>query len=549
MHKLFFVLIFIVSLSETVHAQEKLNGTFMVASHIPNNRIAEFFDELQTLKMDTIILSRFWTKAVPKDGSDGCYNDVWIADNGHSYDVATSKLTLILNEAQKRRMKVYVGMTLSGYACSRWHESPNREQAANKAAELAAFLAKSYKSNTAFAGFYLTDEPWLSAHNVPDSLYEYYRQQAQAIRKSSQLPIITAPYLGGEAGVGISPPSVLADRALKLKQAGITIQAWQDAAGADGGFDIAEITSYFEAISQKIGKTSLWSDVELFNAFIPMEPDNFGGTRNKPTFGVRLEKQLKAAPSTYVDKRVTWINSYFMSALYFGSPNSKKIERVRATNAHRLFDTYNAMIGNYGTIIRPNSYEWITRPSSSYPDSNELFNKKIGAPKKYYDPEWTGVQGNAEVHLKFSSHRPISWVSAHVLNQNEVGVRIPKTMTIRCYNSASGWRNIQTTTLYDDKNQVWLDRKDGEFVFANDTKLSHSCKELKVYFQNDSWTFVSEIEIVSGANPPPIVENPAPPLIPGPTKPAPVSQPLLAPKPAPISLPLLVPAKSSEKLR
>lgn len=217
------------------------------------------------------------------------------------------------------------------------------------------FLVNSYKNNKAFAGFYLTDEPFLSARYVSNSLYDFYRLQVQQIRRYSQLPVIVAPYLGEEYGVGISSPQEIADRAARLQSTGVTIQAWQDGIGADGRFSPAQVKPYYQAIASRIGKNNLWSDIELFNGYLPLEPNTFGGTRNKPTLASRLAAQLSAASSDIVSKRVTWINSYFMSGLYFGNQKSK-IERLRSSNAHRLFDAYAASIGLKGKIIRNATY-------------------------------------------------------------------------------------------------------------------------------------------------------------------------------------------------
>ncbi len=503
----------ILTLTQMSFAQDKLEGTFMEPGHVPTARIPQFFDELKSIGMDTVILSRFFQKSNQANG-DSCSVDSWKPQSGFTYDVQTSKLTTILNEAKKRNLKVYVGLTASSGNCHNWWSGVNAQQTLNKTDELVAFLEKSYRSNSAYAGFYLTDEPPLTLRHVPDSLYTHFKNLVQRIRKHSQRPILVAPYLGGEFGVGNATPSQLAERAALMKQTGVTYQAWQDGVGADGRFSAADVRNYYQAISNSIGKNHLWSDIELFNGFIPIEPDTFGGTRNKPTIGSRLTEQISASSSSHVSKRVTWINSYFMSSLYFGNQTSK-IERIRSSNAHRLFDAYSALRGIRGRVVRNANYSWLTRPDSSYPDSgNELFNNRIGAPKNFYDTQWTGIAGSAEAHIRFNSRTNINWVGAHVLNHNEAGIRIPEVMTVRCYTPERGWRIVDQTDLYDDKKKAWVDRKDGEFVFTNEKKLNVACTELRVRLKNSSWTFISELEIVSDAMPAPIRSNTSSPLRP-----------------------------------
>lgn len=86
-------------------------------------------------------------------------------------------------------------------------------------------------------------------------------------------------------------------------------------------------------------------------------------------------------------------------------------------------------------------------------------------------------------------------------------------MTIRCYTPETGWKNVNSTDLYDSTKGVWIERKDGEFVFTNEDRLNVNCNELRVHLKNGSWTFISELEIVSDAIVP-IRSTPSQPLKP-----------------------------------
>lgn len=95
---------FALTLTQTAFAQEKLNGTFMEPGHVPTSKIPQFFDELKSLQMDTVILSRFYSK-VKQTNTDSCYVDSWLAEKDFSHNVQTSKLTTILNELQNEILK------------------------------------------------------------------------------------------------------------------------------------------------------------------------------------------------------------------------------------------------------------------------------------------------------------------------------------------------------------------------------------------------------------------------------------------------------------
>ncbi len=477
--------------------RNELDGTFLSLVIVPDqdsaSHIVGLMDQFDEAHLDSAIVHRarsvFDCEASPRDYRwERKFNE---------------KVEAILSEADGRGIDVYLGLVSS---CFPFWASENAE-AISVTGVTAGILLEDFDHHPSFKGWYLPDEPspfWAYDINVP-----YYGFLADAIRNAesqhgaSERPILLSPYLTFHEEHPRSPAAVAA-WAQDLIDAGVSIIALQDSVGAHAanlGFNQDEYTvaQYFEAISAQIGHKKLWADIELFGCCTAQAGETTpyywlpgGGATGRGSSIQRVMNQIK-----HIRPHVSHITSWnFVVQAAAISPHME---------AARFNAAYLAATKFRGRILQPASYQWgsgDSGPHANYPDSgNEMFDKKIGYArendwKTILDPAWTGILKDPSLEIDLGSQHTVDWVGLQLLSQNISGVRFPTQYTLEASTDGVVWTPLGSWPFpypaAPDGTHL-----NGEFLYANPSALGATCRYLRIELDNDWWTFVSEIEIVS----------------------------------------------------
>jgi hypothetical protein len=444
----------------------------------PVQDIPALLDEFKASGMDTIVLNQTRVKRPDAKCLGSASDFEWVAG-------FPDKLGTILDAAEQRGIKVWVGATMSTSACSAFFLPPNSDLVRTDVATFMPTLYNAWGTHPAFAGWYIPDEPG-QLPSVQDGHYYNVTYELRSIDKIH--PVMVCPYLVNV----VQAPAQLAQRAADFHSAtGIDVQAWQDSVGADAvklaywarsGYSL---TDYFDALSGALGD-ELWADTELFNWGNPLfNPISMtGGYRSASA--VRIQSQLDSTQGA--KKRISWLPQYHMSS--FGPSNGYP-------ESSRLLAAYRASQGLSGSKVTAKSYQWQTEPSSTYPDSAniEMTDGMVGDPKSPSDPGWTGVQGQAELTLELGKNARVDWVSVHVLTMPGWSISAPTAMHLSCSTDNSTFQplsDISSPVAAGDYSSVTAE----EYVLGNtETLNAKACDYLKVVLDNTTWTFASEIEV------------------------------------------------------
>lgn len=447
-----------------------ISGTFVYPQALSTVQLQTLFTELKQFGMDTVIISQTKSRRTAD-----CNKDEFVWGDG-----LPGKLDTVFSLAQANNMRVYLGLV------SAWCEKPNMVAITTAYKDTVQSLLEKYGSNSTFAGWYIPDEPSLAYWEDPSVWYSYWAALATSIKQYSNKPIIVSPILGGAE---LRTPAQIGARALAFKQAtGIDIQAWQD---SEQSFALnlnwqkrgtPSLSDYFNAIGGAIGKDAFWSDIEVGNCCEGWAEGQGGAYY--PASLARVRKQIES--STGASKIISWIHQSQMSSLAGLS------KWVVAPGAARLGAAYRAWYGIGGDLayLTPTSYTWLTEPSSKHPDTGkQLLDGISGDPKRFDDPSWVGLVGNASVEFSFDAPKTIAWVGVHVLNVNEPSIKFPDRLRLACKTTGS-FQDVGTWSL-------GITKRDSEYVLSNTAPLNATCKGLRVYLESSGgWTFLSEVEIV-----------------------------------------------------
>jgi len=429
--------IFILVFSHDLYSRSILNGTFLHFGYpsqeeLPLSEVPQLFQELSDLGMDTLVIEAI------KHKEKGCGSKEFNWVKGFP-----EKLPRILEQANKKKMKVYIGLVSTMHSCPEFYQPLNFDKTLTETENIVQLLHK-YKG---INGWYLPDEP---AH-LENHYHLYFRSLVRGIRKYSKLPIIVSPYLKDLTGKIL--PKELGARAVLFKnKTGVDIQAWQDSVGADG---ILNKEAYFKVLSNKLGPSGFWANLELFN----WGKKPFEGGGYESTSYSRLGFQLKQTDSRYTNTRISWLGQRHIKGSLLAALKHKTIEPV--------------------------SYSYLSNVSKTYPDINKtLINKKTASPLNYLDSEWVGVLGDTDIIFDLGIKKKIDWVSVHLLHQKAEGISFPDSMTIYCEDS------LLLTELLP------VELKDSEYVFSNQKALGRFCQKIRIKFKNSHWTFLSEVDFI-----------------------------------------------------
>jgi len=480
-------------LSGNVQAQSSgtLSGSFVHFGYGVNDEVVTaaqlplLLDELKDLGNDTIIISQ--TRVTSPNQGCGYYASQreWIAG-------FPGKLQSVLDAAQARGIKVYVGTTLST-GCPQFYEPWNTHGVIDDIQQNLSFLASSYGGHPAFAGWYISDEPGMLSSGV----CEYYRQVTSALKALTPgKPVMVAPHF---SGASLPSPASLASTAASFRaQTGVDIQAWQDGIGSFATTKLypwvragSTVDQYFGALATTLG-SGLWADVEVFNYGAPFAVG--GGYR--AASAIRINQQLWE--TRHAAKRVSWLHQWHMSEVI--GPQYGHWE------AARLQATYRALYGIGGAQWIPASgysaYTWVSPLSTQYPDTagKEMFDRFTADPQNPQDPGWVGTQGVngvATFRVDFNASRRLDWVGVHTLTNPAWSIRTPTSGEIYCGETVASMTKVGDMAApftQADLSSVTTQ----EYVLGNRQPLGASCRFVELRMPTGGyWTFVSEIEMTA----------------------------------------------------
>ena len=466
-------------------ATPPFSGTYMDFSedyYLPTSKFPEYFDELTALGMDIVIVGT--TKHLQGSSCSKPHSYYW-------YPGFPEKLWSFITEATRKNIKVWIGLVNSNSNClyNYLYGIGAMDDDIDQMSSIVTTITQDTRfpqyTNT-IAGWYITNE---TPADINDSGFDHYFQKAVQTIKSltPNKPVMMSPYLATIA----SNPTTTAANLSRFKQlTGLDIFFMQDSVGADmqdigWNRNTYSVSQYFSAISQAVGRNSLWLDAETFTS--ANLPSNFSYDGN---FGVistgfsRLKMQADAVPDSVVDKRMLFIQQFDMTdinSFHYGG--------------NRLKSSYMAYYGLKNEYIRP-TYTWISPPHANYPDhGNELFDLKMGDPKPgHYQKGWIGIIGNVVTQYDLGITKTVHSIGLHVLHFLDAAIKIPDSFTVECSLDNVVWNTVFT------KNYPKTYRYDGEFVYSTDANLGIQCRYLRTTLkQNISWyfTFVTEAEIVA----------------------------------------------------
>lgn len=485
------MILLLISQSILGQTQNRLNGAFINPGYGANNNslpvalINDYFDELQDLGTDTIILAQTRVTSAGMGCATSPADFEWVSG-------FPSKLGTILNAAQQRGIQVYVGTTLTTIQCNQFFGNANAQAVKNDVLSNFSTLAASYGSHPAFAGWYISDEPGIPAA----AQYPYYQGVRQALGQiTPEKPAAVSPFLGSVNQLP-SPTVVGAAASLFRNATGIDIQIWQDSIGAfsqaklfhwdRAGFSTED---YFSALSAQLG-SGLWANVELFNNGSPLF-NSVNGTLTgayRPASAQRLNQQLWSG--RFAAKRVAWLHQIHLSEV--GAPGAYQ-------EGARLQAGYRAVFGIGGagmlTALNHSNYVWLTPPSPSYPDNgSKMFDRRSADPTSPQDSGWVGVNGSATLRVDLGTTRALDWVGVQTLSRPSWGIRTPTTLTVRCGTTVSNLATV--ATINAPFTQAALASTEAEeYVLGNYSPIGANCRHVELSMPNSNWTFIGEVEL------------------------------------------------------
>lgn len=501
-----------------ISSTSPLNGSFIYTQYLTIPEIKPLLEEIKTLKMDTVIIARTRLK------SESCTSNKYKWDYGMGGTNALLQSKEILSQADALGLDVYIGLTQPSDVCPEFAGDTNRMQDVSDTTYALAEILK-LGTHSSLKGWYIPVEPSLVLdwpENTMNQWYKYFKEITSAIKQQSNLPVIVSPMLCGAAN---KDPAIVASRALTFKNnTGVDIQAWQDGGNCTAlnwqrpGFSPTyQLSDYMQALSSTIGRDSLWSNNELFGFSTP-DPDpwkmqvGIDWDLYRPATFTRIKNQI--IQSSPASRKVSWLQNTMLT----------KTAKGRFKESDRLFDTYAAYYGISNDYILPTNITWITPPASNYPDTNnqELFDGQTADNLNGTSPNWVGINGTTKFVATLPSSSEVFWVGVHLFHNQPASIRFPDSLILECSQDNASYASLGSWPLP-------VHHSDGDYFFANGTKLNASCKYLRVTLPNSGWTFLSELEIV-GKNIP--------------ISPTPISTPIIAPSNLPSSAPSHTPTPS-----
>lgn len=219
----------------------------------------------------------------------------------------------LLEEAQKREMKVWLGLKLSN---NWWSGQLDLKKDCEENLALAHDLMQAYGSYTSFYGFYIPHELYPSSPTLPQNYLNFFRDLTLGLQKFSK-PVSIAPYFSSN----MMPRSHGNYWDKFFESVPLDVLMLQDGVGCHR-LPINQIPRFYKEVYAvcKKHKVEFWSDLEVFNQLpgevFSAEPADFN----------RVKEQVLTQTPT-VDKIVIFDWPHYMS------PN-------RNLKAKALYDGY-----------------------------------------------------------------------------------------------------------------------------------------------------------------------------------------------------------------
>ena len=219
----------------------------------------------------------------------------------------------LLEEAQKREMKVWLGLKLSN---NWWSGQLDLKKDCEENLALAHDLVETYGSYTSFYGFYIPHELYPSTPTLPLNYLNFFRDLTLGLQKFSK-PVSIAPYFSSN----MMPRSHGKYWDKFFEAVPLDVLMLQDGVGCHR-LPVAQIPRFYNEVYAVCKKHNVefWSDLEVFDQ-LPGE-----GFSAEPADFSRVKEQVLTQMPT-VDKIVIFDWPHYMS------PN-------RNLKAKALYDTY-----------------------------------------------------------------------------------------------------------------------------------------------------------------------------------------------------------------
>jgi len=466
-----------------------LTGTFVVLSEYDFETNKDYLRNL----LDEMVKNRLYTVIVHSTAivtcSTGCTS---------SRNVSDEMLGWFLNEAGKRGMEVYVGLSWceesNGFY---WWNDPVKSACISKNSELVDNFERIYGTHPAFKGYYIVQEAFVVEHSL-SLLDDFYPFTIDYIHQKSKRPVIAGGYLPiffkGTPYTTIE----VSDWVKAFVNGGIyngeniigahpDIFLLQDGVGSFDNplYGSFSIQKHLEACRDASRPARFWADIELFQW--SLDKSDFSAYNNwyRPAYIKRVNQQLYIA-SLSSERRIAWITTHHMSR-YLPSVAMNKQEE-----ALHLLRGYKAMYFE-GTYYSPVTYNYNIEPSNQYPDSKrtKLFDSIEGRSEW---SDWVGWNSVPEVviTIDLGSLKSITDVSAVVMSDISAAINYPEEMRVEVSRDGINYSLLGVMTIkYKDQPHY-----SKAYLYAGN-ELPLTGRYVKVTFKTNgvSWLFLSELEV------------------------------------------------------
>jgi hypothetical protein len=476
---------------------------------------AREFDEMAANDIRTVVVvsAGHLEPASGGVGGFGLSRDGLLYPSQHAVpgDPVTDRLAWLLNLADQRNMKVYVG-SLQTYGP--WKDG--QELAALRAYNrlVVREILQQYGQHPSLAGWYFSQELWLNevkvelaqtGQSIGVDVMRNFILDARAADPTRA--VIAAPFFKEleVAGIpGLSPAELQAVTLAVLNQTGLDLLAPQDGIGAgDGAPTESTLGAYFEAFRAACdGATkpaTLWSTVETF-----WNNGNLNNAAWPPAPRDRIARQIEKVRSS-VGGYVEWI---------YGNDQSKRATYYPVEASRLQFELGSTLTPEqrpFRTKVPIASYAYDPQPSASYPDAsaNKLTDSAGGGYAANLDA-WAGIPevppaGETDPHVArivadLGQQHVLTGIRVLTLSWTDAGINHPASLTVQVSSDGVSWQDFGSVGT-GSPNKPFFSIGWSEV----NTPIPVEGRYIRLSFYHHGWMFISEVEAVRNEPPSTIV--------------------------------------------
>lgn len=470
--------------------ESPVTATFVSPQYIPLDKVPEYFIELKQLGIDTIILHSLMVRS----GSN-CNDQQYTWHEGFP-----SGLQRYFTQAEKNNVKVYIGTILGNLPDKDNCSSgilPYSEGVITELTKRTKLLANDIErqsgSNSAFAGWYISDEPhlWLWSDNTTvQKGTSVFRDLVSAIKEVSTKPVIVS---SGLFGVQTSKSMTPQDGAIRVKNfidtTGISKMVIYDGAGTTGlASYLYPLSEYYSQIATFVGKDRIWAGIELSACCSYSE--QYSKNSYRPTSISRIIQQLKNIPSNVNLQKVFVSQDVYMTEIGYTRP---MFESLRLKSQWLSFFSQNSQ------MPKPISYSFTTPISTNNESVARLFDGIIGNLSEIMSNDRLDnsiiafpLGNKVQMIVDFGVKKKIDWVAIHLLQKESVAY--PASVEYLCSDDGKMFTSLGSWGKPRGSWQAPFANASGEYTLSNQSPLRASCQQIKIEFTTDKNIALSEIE-------------------------------------------------------